>query len=267
MNLLPHIFYPIDRYADYPSPEWCNENSDWFSEEMPDLGIPISDMLEFNNCTNTLSYSGLLPPGGWIDSGMNDAFLSFESDGSVTNPGFKISFRCQEPSLTTLPPMTSPTSTTTNTRSTTTNTRSTTTTSSYFDCQMYEDPTTGLSTFETSNPYLNNLNCQEEFSCSGYGESVHFEFLYFQTEPCCDGLYISNDIGDELFSYFGEGPVNIWTNTGDAHVNFRFFTDGSVTGAGFKMNLKCLNTISTTTVNLTASIVTAFEYSGALVFT
>ena len=233
MNLLPHIFYPIDRYEDYPNPESCY----------------------WENCSDMIFYSGFLPPGGWIDSGMNDAFLSFKSDGVVTDPGFKINLRCQRPSLTTVPPITSPTSTTTNT------------TPPDFDCQMYEDSTTGLTIFETSNPYSNNLNCQEEFSCSGYGESVHFEFLYFQTEPCCDGLYISNDIGDELFSYFGDGPVNIWTNTGDAHVNFRFFTDGSVTGAGFKMNLKCLNTISTTTVNLTASIVTAFEYSGALVFT
>ena len=188
---------------------------------------------------------------------MNQTFLSFESDRSVTNPGFKVNLRCQEPSSTTQ----------TTTPSTTTTSR--TTTSPGFDCEMYEDETTGLTIFETSNPYSNNLNCRKEFSCSGYGQSVHFEFLYFQTERCCDSLYILNDNGDELFGYFGDEdsgdvpPVNTWLDTGDGYLNFSFSSDGSVTAAGFKMNLKCLNTISTTTLNLTASIVTSFEYSGA----
>ena len=196
---------------------------------------------------------GNISPGGWVNSGMNQAFLSFESDGVVTSSGFKINLRCQIPSTPTTPSITTttwPTTTTINN------------TSPSFDCKLYQENTTGLTIFETSTPYSNNLNCQEEFSCFGYGESVHFEFIYFQTESCCDYLYVVNDNGDEVFSYFGGAPVNTWINTGDGNVNLRFFSDVSVTDIGFKMNLKCLNTISTITMNLTASIVTAFEYTG-----
>ena len=71
-----------------------------------------------------------------------------------------------------------------------------------------------------------------------------------------------NDIGDVLEYYTGAAPVNTWINTGDGNVNLRFFSDGSDIDIGLKMNLKCLNTISTITMNLTASIVTAFEYTG-----
>ena len=195
-----------------------------------------------------------------MNSGMNQAFLSFESDNVVTRSGFKINLRCQIPSTTTTPSITTPTWSTTTTSNTTIN--SNTTTSPSFNCKLYQENTTGLTIFETSIPYSNNLNCQEEFSCSGYGESVHFEFIYFQTESCCDYLYVMNDNGDELFSYSGGAPVNTWINTGDGHVNFRFFSDGSVTDIGFKMNLKCLNTLSTATLNFTASIVTAFEFTG-----
>ena len=187
---------------------------------------------------------------------MNQTFVSFESDNIVTRSGFKINLRCQPPSMTT--PTIRPITTTTSTWSTTTANNM----SASFDCQLYQDNTTGLTIFETSTPYSNNLNCQEEFSCSGYGESVHFEFIYFQTESCCDYLSVMNDIGDELFSYSGGAPVNTWINTGDGNVKLRFFSDGSVIDTGFKMNLKCLNTISTITINLNASIVTAFEYTG-----
>ena len=191
-----------------------------------------------------------------MNSGMNQAFVSFESDPSVTRSGFKINLRCQPPSMT--PPTIRPITTTTGTWSTTTANN----TSASFDCQLYQDNTTGLTIFETSTPYSNNLNCQEEFSCSGYGESIHYEFMYFQTELDYDYLYVMNDIGDVLEYYTGTAPVNTWINTGDGNVNLRFFSDDIVIDTGFKMNLKCLNTLSTITMNLTASIVTAFEYTG-----
>ena len=191
-----------------------------------------------------------------MNSRMNQAFVSFESDHSVTRSGFKINLRCQPPSMTT--PTIRPITTTTGTWSTTTANN----TSASFDCQLYQDNTTGLTIFETSTPYSNNLNCQEEFSCSGYGKSVHYEFMYFQTERHYDYLYVMNDIGDVLEYYTGTAPVNTWINTGDGNVNLRFFSDDIVIDTGFKMNLKCLNTISTITMNLTASIVTAFEYTG-----
>ena len=233
-----YLFCPIYRSEDYPDPRSCQWSSNM-------------------NCSDMISISGNRSPGGWINSGMNQAFVTFESDSVVTRSGFKINLQCQPPSMTT-PTIQPITTTTWSSWSTTTANNM----SASFGCQLYQDNTTGLTIFETSTPYSNNLNCQEEFSCSGYGESVHFEFIYFQTESDFDYLYVINDIEDELFNYSGAAPVNTWINTGDGHVNLHFFSDGSVTDVGFKMNLKCLNTVSTITLNLTASIVTAFEYTG-----
>ena len=100
-------------------------------------------------------------------------------------------------------------------------------------CYFYQHG--NVTVFETPSPYFDNMDCIEKMTCSNPNHTVHYEFEYFQTESCCDYLYVNG------IRYRGYNPVLTykWIDSFSSEVDLEFTTDSSVTERGFRMNLKC----------------------------
>ena len=102
------------------------------------------------------------------------------------------------------------------------------------DCSFYSDG--NLTVFETPWPpgYFDDMSCEQNFTCSDPDHVVYYQFERFQTEFCCDHLYVDGN------SYSGDLTWGTeWIETESSTVDMRFRSDASVTLRGFKMNFKC----------------------------
>ena len=59
------------------------------------------------------------------------------------------------------------------------------------ECRFFNSGS-NLFVFETPSPYYDLMDCNKNITCSEPNETVHFEFEFFDTESCCDYLYISS---------------------------------------------------------------------------
>ena len=76
--------------------------------------------------------------------------------------------------------------------------------------------------------------CSKNVTCSDPNHTVHYEFEYFDTESCCDGLYVNSVL------YQGSRvQTNEWIDSYSPNADLDFFSDSSSVRDGFKMNLKC----------------------------
>ena len=76
--------------------------------------------------------------------------------------------------------------------------------------------------------------CSKNVTCSDPNHTVHYEFVYFETEYWYDKLYVNNMVYDG-----SDVATNQWIDSYSPKVDLYFESDGSVTDRGFKMNLKC----------------------------
>ena len=100
------------------------------------------------------------------------------------------------------------------------------------DCKFYRDG--NLTIFETPSPYLPNMRCQQNVTCSNPNHTVHYEFEYFNTESGYDKLFVNEVVYQG--SYVPEGE---WIDSLTSQVDLLFSSDHIVHKSGFKMNLKC----------------------------
>ena len=78
------------------------------------------------------------------------------------------------------------------------------------------------------------MRCKQNVTCSDPSHTVHYEFVYFETESGWDELYVNNVMYDGY-----SVPTNEWIDSYSQKVDLYFESDSSVTRLGFKMNLKC----------------------------
>ena len=102
----------------------------------------------------------------------------------------------------------------------------------YGDCKFYKDG--NLTVFETPSPYLVNMQCTQNVTCSNPNHTVQYEFEYFETESGYDELYVNGLV------YQGNNvPTYEWIDSFSSKVYLLFYSDSIITKEGFKMNLKC----------------------------
>lgn len=69
------------------------------------------------------------------------------------------------------------------------------------DCRFYNDG--NLTVFETPSPYLNDMMCEQNITCSDPTHSVQYEFEYFDTESGYDRLFVN----ELMFQARIHGPI------------------------------------------------------------
>ncbi len=82
--------------------------------------------------------------------------------------------------------------------------------------------------------YENNLNCSWIINPAGVA-AINIKFTAFNTESCCDKIYIKNNVGTILYTFSGSSLPSPITVPGN-YAKVEFITDVSVVGTGWSLD-------------------------------